>query len=443
MIGRLGVVLGLVVAFAVFTAWKPLPAAAEIEVRSQTVQNRFPEGLNFTIFMASNAEINAVRLRYRVLPDGSLATVRPMCTAGTVVNCTAVAGRSQDSYIAPGQEIQYFWEIEDASGQKLNTPQASTTYHDTRFEWRPFTDRNVTAYIYFGEDQVGQSVLRTARDTIDKFSAIENTRVEIPIKIWVYQSTRDLSAAAQGGRRSDNVHLGQLAADDTVLVSRDVDFLNVVRHEVAHAVTAQATRGFLAGIPIWINEGISTYSQTRLLDNEATALDLAIRRNRMLPITGMTASARDQGDTVSLFYAQAYSLVKFLIETQGQEKFAQFIAAMRDDTMDGALKKVYGFDQFAFEDRWRVSLGLPAVNAGGASSSGSAQTLPTIVPFGSGQQAPVATPAGGQPSTGQTATTEDDGGGGSDLPMVAGLAALVLIVAGGGIFALRMRSAKR
>jgi hypothetical protein len=415
------------------------PASADIEVRSEAAQNRFPEGINFTIFLASGAEITNARLRYRVLPEGNLITVRGTCTPGSASQCSAVVGRSQESYLAPGQELQYYWEIEDAAGGKLETPQASTSYQDTRFEWQSAREGNVTVYFYFGDQQVGQAALRAARETIDRFSAIENTRVDIPIKVWVYQSTRDLSVAAQG-RRTDTVHLGQLAADDTVLASRDTEFLDVVRHEVAHAVTARATRGFIAGIPIWVNEGISTYSQTRLLQSEAQALDLAIRRNRVLPITGLTASARDTSDTVSLFYAQAWSIIKYLLDNQGQEKFAQFIAAMRDDTMDGALKKVYGFDQFGLEDRWRASVGLPAVAGAGGASSGGQQALPTFVPFGSGgQQAPAATPAGSQPGTAETAESADDPAG-SRLPLIAAAAAVVLILAGAGFYLARRRS---
>jgi hypothetical protein len=368
-------------------------------------------------------------------------TVRPTCSpaTGTVVDCTAIVGRGNESYLAPGKVVQYYWEIEDAAGQRLETAQESTTYDDTRFQWQGISDGNVTAYFYFGDEQGNRAVLRTARETIDRFSELLKTTVDNPIKIWVYQSTRDLSAAAQGGRRSDNVHLGQLAADDTVLASRDVDFLNVVRHEVTHAVTARATRNHIVNIPIWVNEGLSTYSQTRLLENEAQALDLAIRRQRVLPITGLTSSARDSGDTVSLFYAQSYSIVKYLIDTHGGEKFGQFIGAMRDDTLDGALKRIYGFDQFGLEDNWRRSVGLqPVSSSGGGGSPGQGGAIPTLVPFGAqGSSGPAATPATGTQGTQETSTADDDGS--SNFPLIAVAAGVGLIAIGIAFYGLRRR----
>jgi hypothetical protein len=292
---------------------------------------------------------------------------------------------------------------------------------------------------------MAQSALRAAHESIDRFSTVLDTRVEDQVKVWVYQSTRDLSPAAQGNRNRDTVHLGQLAADDTVLASRDVDFLNTIRHEVAHAVTARATRGFLVDIPIWINEGLSTYAQSRLLESQESALGLAIQRNRMLPITGLTASARDSNDTVSIFYSQSYSIVKFLIETLGQDEFAEFIGAMRNDTMDGAMRKVYGFDQFGLEDRWRQSLGLPPASASGAGSSGSSggQPLPTFVPFGAGgQPAPAATPVSGETGSGPSGVVDAEDGSSSALPLIGGGIAVVVLLGGGAVFYLYRQRAK-
>jgi hypothetical protein len=445
---RFGIALMVLLAMAMVLPGATAPAAAEgIEVRSQAVQNAFPDGLRIRIFLASTADITNTRLRYRALPDGNLVTVQPTCSpaTGTVVDCTAIVGRGNQSYLAPGKEVEYYWEVEDAAGQKLSTGQDKTVYNDTRFQWQGLSDGNVTAYFYFGDEQTNRAVLRTARETIDRFSQLLNTTVDNQIKIWVYQSTRDLSAAAQGGRRSDNVHLGQLAADDTVLASRDVDFLNVIRHEVTHAVTARATRGHIVDIPIWINEGLSTYAQTRLLQGEAEALDLAIRRQRVLPITGLTSSARDTSDTVSLFYAQSGSIVNYLIESQGAGKFGQFIAAMRDDTMDGALKKVYGFDQFGLEDNWRRSLGLPPVSSSGSGGSGSnpGGAIPAIVPFGAqGSSGPAATPVSGTQGTQETQQADDDGSGSSSLPIIAAIAGIGLVAVGAGFYALRMRRPK-
>ena len=136
MLAALGAVLG--------TAPARRLSAAGIEVRSQTSQNRFPEGVQFNIFLASDGAITSARVRARVLPDRPTTFIRGTCTAGTSASCNATLGNSASSYLVPGAEILYVWEIEDAAGNKLETPEASATYEDDRFQWQPVTDGNIT-----------------------------------------------------------------------------------------------------------------------------------------------------------------------------------------------------------------------------------------------------------------------------------------------------------
>jgi hypothetical protein len=66
--------------------------------------------------------------------------------------------------------------------------------------------------------------------------------MDFPVKIWVYQTTRDLQSAA-GGRQVPNGHtLGQVGSSDAAIVSRETDFLNIIRHELVHVVVRRATR---------------------------------------------------------------------------------------------------------------------------------------------------------------------------------------------------------
>lgn len=411
MIRLLSIALAWLVALAALLGAGAAPARADIEVRSQPPpQNLFPEGLRLTVFLSSTAEVTLVRLTYRVLPFGAAASVRAQCSGSGVVTCTADLNRNV-VFLPPGAEVQYAWEVEDSAGGRLTTPQSTFTYQDTRFQWESFSDGSITVYYYLANVQTAQTVLRVARETMDRFSALLATTVDFPVKVWVYQTANDLQPAAQG-RRGDGVHtLGQRVADDTVLVSRDTDFLNIVRHEVAHVVTERATRGQIGVLPIWIDEGLATYAQTQLIPGEQQAFDLALRTNRMLPITSLNASTRDAAATVSLFYAQSGSIVEFLIETYGDAKFAQFIAAFKSETVDGALKQVYGFDLLGLEAAWRKSLGLPPVSAEPAAA-------PTRAPAGAGREGP-------PPESG-------NGGGTTLLLVILGALGAALVVGAGG-----------
>jgi hypothetical protein len=410
----------------------PAPSEARqgIEIRSNVAASRFPNGVSFTLFTASNADITAVRLRYRILPDSANISGRPMCTTGMVVNCSLTVGGSAQAFLVPGVDIVYSWEIEDAAGGRLETPQERITYEDDRFQWLSTTEGVVTAYYYSGTDESNLSLLRTANETINRIGTLVGTRVDFPVKLWIYATANDMRPAILSARRiSPNANnpttLGEVVYSDTALVSRDTQALDIVRHEVTHIVMRQAFKGALTDPPAWLDEGLAVYSQNNLLPDEVQALELAIRRNRVLSITTLTSNTLTQTDT-SLFYAQSWATVKYLIDTHGPEKFARFLAALRNETTNNAMRQVYSFDQSGLEDEWRKAVGLPPADASAPAAetsptarSGTATPRPaaTATPQARGQQ-PTAVP--------QRPSSRNTGGGDSNTTtlLVVGLVGL-------------------
>jgi len=408
--------------------------SAEIEIRSQAAQNEFPDGIRFSLFMISDAEITEVRLRYRILPGGVNASVIPNCTGGT--SCNVLVGSTRDSYMVPGAQVVYSWELSDSSGAQLTTEDQTVTYEDTRFDWLELSEGNLTIYYYFGDEASQRSMLSVAQETIERFEQLERTMIDFPVKVWVYRTAADMApavASRRGAGPNNSVRtLGEVGADDTALVSRDTDFLNIVRHELAHVVTNYATEHHLADLPAWISEGLSSYAQNDLLPSEAAALDLAIRRNAVLPITSLGVAARGSAGDVSIFYAQSGSIVTFMVDVLGEERFGDFLDALAFDTVDGALMEVYGFDVLGLENEWRKAVGLPEVETGSSSSSGS-EPRPTLVPFGA--SAPQDTPEAGDPVPSTTGQDEGDGSSTDVLPIL--ISVLVLFVLGAGAVYLR------
>ena len=118
--------LGVILAAAP-VAPPPTPAAADgIEVQSQAAQNRFPDGVEFTVFVTSGSEIASVRLRYQILPDGTTVFGRPQCTAGAAVNCSITVGGNASAFLVPGVDItstraNEVWRAWEASNGERRT----------------------------------------------------------------------------------------------------------------------------------------------------------------------------------------------------------------------------------------------------------------------------------------------------------------------------------
>jgi hypothetical protein len=449
--------LTLVLALSLWLASPPEKAsAAGIQVSNQTAANKFPDGINFAVSITSDADISDVRFHFHILPDGVEAQLRPQCSTGRTVTCTATLGNSLDSYIVPGAKVDYSWEISDASGAHLQTDEQTTTYNDTRFQWQSITDKNVTVNYYSGDSATQQQVLQLVEQTLDRIGKVEGVTVDFPIKVWIYRTAQEMAAAAAPhigtGSQGSIITLGEVAASDTALISSDTDYLDIVRHELAHIVTGAATRKYqyLSPIPVWINEGISVYSQNQMLPDEQQALKLAIQRNRILPITSLDASARSTADVVSLFYSESGSIISFLVNQYGDDKFAQFIAALAKDTTDGALQSVYAFDQVGLENAWRKSVGLPEITLS-SNSGANPQTIPTLVPFGSQPNATAIPTKAASSQLNPTATTrassssasKHSGSSNSSLLTIAAVlvaVVLILLLVAAGVYLQRRRS---
>jgi hypothetical protein len=378
----------------------------------------FPAGITFAVSAESEAEITDVRLRYRVLPDGTAAIGRPDFEPGTRVEATFdLAGNNPPQiYLAPGTTIEYYWEVTDAAGTEATTEEASVFYDDTRFDWERRTSDGITIYYYSGSDGDAAEMHEASVEVIAAMSDLLGAEVDFDINIWVYESPDDMRPALQARSEtyeSQVITAGVRVASNTVLVL-GIDAMDTLRHELTHIVTAQAGESALGTLPAWLDEGTAVYSQEDP-GGFRTAIENAIDRGAVFSVREISSYPGDP-DKVNLFYGQSWSLVSHLVDEYGQEMFARLFAEVKSgNRIESALEEVYGFGQDGLEDEWRAANGLPP--------------RPTAAPEEPGSQDD---PQAGAPN-------EDDDN--SSLALVVALAlgvvALAAAVGAGGIWAAR------
>ncbi len=405
-------------------------APGTIQVTNVEVQNRFPEEILFRLSASSSSAIERVVLRYKILPDGASALAEPDFTAGSQVQATyRLNTNSNNIYIHPGAPVEYFWEIETSDGQTLTTDTTTLEYVDTRFGWQNATEGNLTVYWYAGNESAALNLLGAGKASIDETSQLLNTQAPFPIKIWVYASPNDMRPAQQA--RSETfeqqvVTAGQRVSSDTVLVLSN-GATETLRHELAHILTKQAGEGPFARLPAWLDEGTAMYAQNAPGSGFEGAINVAIQRNSVLSLRSMS-SPTGNPNAVNLFYGQAWSIINYLVETHGPDKFAELYAVFKEgSTIDNALEAVYGFDLGGLEDEWRTSVGL------------SPRTAEQQQPSGDPTQAPRQETAPNNQPRGNAASSEDDGTSVVAIIAIAGLGLAVVAVAATGGVMLRRR----
>ena len=367
----------LLVAIVALAAASPAATRAQqpIAIISDQAQNQFPRGVSFSITFSAPAAAKEVRLQYHLAPDGTGATAVATCTGASTTTCTYSLISGNGISIIPGAEITYHWDIEDASGDKLSTDDTLYVHEDTRFTFTTLTQDNVTLHYHAGSEARARAVLDATVETLDKIGALERAQVAFPVKVFLYTTADEMQPAiAPGGPGRGVQILGEVVYSDTAMVSSDVATLDIVRHEVAHIVTREATKGPF-GIAPWMNEGISVYSQSHPLENHADSLQSGIDRDKVLSFKELNSSASGSvASTVGLYYGEAGSIIKFLVDTYGADKFADMIKVFKDGTTpDKAFQTVYGLDQLGIENAWRASVGLAARTASASPTPQSTQ----------------------------------------------------------------------
>jgi hypothetical protein len=377
---RLRLLTALAGLLVLFAGAHSVAAQAGPTVTDGGVQNNFPQGMVFTVSARGQSPIQKIRLRYTIMPDGTAAIGQPEFTPGPSVTASfELEGNNPPKiYLPPGTTIQYYWEVTDAAGNTSKSETATFSYDDTRFDWKPVQQSGVTIYYYSGSEDDARQMLGVATETIASMSRLLGAEITFPVNVWIYDSASDMRPAL--ARRSATfeqsiITAGVRVSSDTVLVLGNVSF-DTLRHELTHVVTAVAGESALGSLPAWLDEGTAVYGQGDPGSFES-AVDRAIDRGNVLSVRSISAYPGDP-DKVELFYGEAWSLVSFLNEKFGPDKFARLFAEVKKGKRIGeALQAVYGFDQDGLEDQWRAFHGLPARETPASTLSPSASGQPS------------------------------------------------------------------
>jgi len=358
--------------------FQDLHAEGPIRLISSKAEAHFSERLAFSLEAESDAEIVSVILRYRRGSSPLTTRVRPTYQPGKRITVQYVKDLERGE-IAPGTQITYTWHLADASGNQLNTPPQTLLYVDDRFNWKALSKPPINLYWYSGDspeetrkrEERARHLLNLAHATLKRLQEEMGITLQdeehvsnLPstVEIYVYNSSEDMRLAISP--KSDEydariITLGMLASENTLLLlgsHRDVE--KTLAHELSHLVVGAMTRNPYADLPRWLDEGLAMYAEGELPENNARALERAIRRDTLLSVRSLSGYTGDPTQ-VDLFYGEAYSVVDFLLTRYGEEKMSALLQTFRQGIdQEDALQRVYGFGLDELDAQWRESLGL-------------------------------------------------------------------------------------
>jgi len=348
-------------------------AEADIAVIASNVDVNFPSQAVFTVEAESNVDIVDVRLYYKVDKMNYAEVVSEGWadfTPASKIEANWVWDMSNAS-LPPGAEVTYWWRIEDADGDRVETSPKIMHFDDGRYSWQSLTGTvpqsgELTLFWYAGGDSFARELMDACQEGLARLTQDIGTYPERPIKIYIYASDSDL----KGAMISSNEWSGGVAFTDFGIIAisippSELDWgKKALVHELTHLVVRQATFSPYGQLPLWLDEGLATYNEGELDPVLRSYLEEAILGDELISVRSLCSPFSAYSEKAYLSYAQSYSLVEYLLDNYGQDKMLDLLALLKQgNTYDEALTEVYGFDMDGLDVRWRATLTSPVVPA--------------------------------------------------------------------------------
>lgn len=334
-------------------------AQSGLVVTASSAEAEFPYWLNFSLSAQSDAQITDIRLCYAMERTGFADVISEVYiefTSATTVDVGWALEMVKIGGLPPGSSVEYWWNLEDDSGNQEETGPAPVRFDDTRYSWRSLTEGKVTLYWYKGDDAFAGELMAAAQEAMERLAEDTGAELERPARLYIYADSGDLQGAMiypqewTGGvafTRYSTMAIG--IAPDNIEWGK-----GSIAHELTHLVIHQITLNPYNDLPTWLDEGLAMRSEGLLDPRYSTYLSQAIAAGSLISVQSLCSPFSAFSGEAILSYAQSHSLVEFLIIRYGQDKMSELLTIFKEGSgYDDALEAVYGFDMDGLDSLWR------------------------------------------------------------------------------------------
>ena len=408
-------------------------AAPQTDVRADSATFDFPNTVTFSATLTSTSEINSVVLEYgneQLTCGDVIAKAFPDFNPGTEVNASWTWDMRQSGSLPPGATIWWRWRFTDSSGKETVSDMQTVTWIDDIHDWQTISNKDLRIHYYGKSQSFAQTMLDAGIEGLRRNKEQSGMTSDAPVDIYVYPNYDDMRDAVlyepawTGGQAySDfNIIIMGVSGSDSTWDK------NTVIHELTHILVGRNAFSCIGTRPGWLEEGLAMYSEGALDSSMQNMLDQSIRTDSLITLRSLNGGFSELPDKANLSYSQSYSVVKFMIETYGQQKMSDLLAALRDaKSIDESLLEVYGFDTDGLDEVWRESVGAAPLTVAQATAQPTPTYVPTYVPIAGIPQAVTATPYAIPTSSFTTTDTQTQGSSGPPILLTISLICFCLV----------------
>ena len=175
------------------------------------------------------------------------------------------------------------------------------------------------------------------------FTRYESWTWDQRAKIYIYDDQDDY---IESSRQTKWSHGAASIKEKTIRTfpSAHGFFDSTLPHELGHIIFRELV-GFYAGIPLWFDEGVAMFQEKAKRWGANKIVQKAIADHQFIPLDQLS-QLRLTSDTaqerIDLFYAEAASVVYYLITEYDKSRFVSFCRALKEGRdFNNALDSVY------------------------------------------------------------------------------------------------------
>ena len=319
---------------------------------------QFPVGITFALQATTESPVKSVELLYHPPGIRTLSTELPAFPPGATELDITHPIDLQAGQLPVGIDVIYRWRITDEDGNVSETPDQTTQYVDTRYDWTELEGPRVTVYTYDASPEFRQAILDSAEHTIDRLHNAYGIEPTQRIRVWAYPNKEDFYGSL--APNSDPWIAGEaqpaLFLIRAILPPADMrELARVVPHEITHQVSYQVTQNPFNYPPLWLNEGLAVYWQENGRDRfYSYALDLA-REGNIPPLRTLNGEFAYDSEGALNSYALSLSVVIYILDTFGDEGMTNLLEVFRQGvTYDEAVEQGLGITFEELDAGWRA-----------------------------------------------------------------------------------------
>ena len=324
-------------------------AGEEIQIVTTSEDVAFPGNINLSVTAEGDIDIVDVRIFSRTIGNRVWAYAYPDFVTATRITASLNLAGEISTYLPPGTEVEYYYEITDSLGNVVRTKPTVLEYEDTRFDWAETKVGPLTLRYYDQSNSRVSAVVKLLGSDFSRLLGLLQLDQPDDIKGVIYsRRSHTLDAFPQQSRTTTEQQTFQGFAfpERNLFLGLGMD-RGLIVHESAHLLLNQAMGAAALPVPSWLDEGFASYMNpsVKILSGGS----LSSRTNSLRAMNTMTGTPH----TIGTFYQKSLSVVAFMIDEFGEDRFQRFIGQLSNgNTVDASLVDVYGFDVDGLDARW-------------------------------------------------------------------------------------------